>query len=126
MECVKLGYSQIQKSKPGASIDLNETLPTEAVPSRFYSPAARTGRTMGRVVRVPPMPNRLSAYIQSCLDKAAECDRKALEARDPDTARFFELLAARWRLTAANRDFSNRVEDILRSLRGGPFHSGFG
>ena len=54
---------------------------------------------------------------QYCLDKAAECDRKALDARNPDAADAFKRLAARWRLAAANRDFTNKVEDILRSLR---------
>jgi hypothetical protein len=63
------------------------------------------------------MLDRLSASVQYCLDKAAECDRKALEARDPDTAKTFERIAAKWRLTAANRDFSKKVEDILRTLR---------
>jgi hypothetical protein len=61
------------------------------------------------------MLNRMSA--QYCLDKAAECDRKALEARDPDATKTVELIAAKWRLAAANRDFTNKVEDILRSLR---------
>ena len=62
------------------------------------------------------MLDRLSANVQYCLDKD-ECDRKALEARDPDTAKTFERIAAKWRLTAANRDFSKKVEDILRTLR---------
>jgi len=61
------------------------------------------------------MLDRMSA--QYCLDKAAECDRKALEARDPDATKTFELIAAKWRLAAANRDFTNKVEDFLRSLR---------
>ena len=61
------------------------------------------------------MLDRMSA--QYCLDKAAECERKALDARDPDAAEAFKRIAVRWRLAAANRDFANKVEDILRSLR---------
>jgi hypothetical protein len=61
------------------------------------------------------MLDRMSA--QYCLDKAAECDQKALAARHPDAADTFKRLAARWRLAAANRDFTSKVEDILRSLR---------
>jgi hypothetical protein len=70
---------------------------------------------MGGFGERPSMLDRMSA--QYCLDKAAECDRKALDARDPDAAKTFELIAGRWRLAAANRDFTNKVEDILRSLR---------
>ena len=61
------------------------------------------------------MLHRMSA--QYCRDKAAECDRKALDARDPDAAKAFERIAVRWRLAAANLDFTDKVEDILRSLR---------
>lgn len=50
------------------------------------------------------MLDRMSA--QYCLDKAAECDRKSLEARDPDATKTVELIAAKWRLAAANRDFT--------------------
>lgn len=70
---------------------------------------------MGGFGERPSMLDRMSA--QYCLDKAAECDRKALDARDPDAAKTFELIAGRWRLAAANRDFTDKVEDILRSLR---------
>jgi hypothetical protein len=61
------------------------------------------------------MLDRLTA--QYCLDKAAECERKAQAARSPDAAKTFERLAASWRVAAANRDFNKKVEDILRDLR---------
>jgi GrpB-like predicted nucleotidyltransferase (UPF0157 family) len=64
-----------------------------------------------------PMPDRLAGKHQYCLEKAAECDRKALEARDPDAATEFKSIAARWRVAAATRDFNHRVEHILRTLR---------
>jgi hypothetical protein len=54
---------------------------------------------------------------QYCLDKAVECDRKAAQARDPNAAKEFQSLAARWRVAAATRDFNHKVEDILRTLR---------
>ena len=57
---------------------------------------------------------------QYCLNKAAECDRKARQAQDPETAKSFERIAASWRVAAATRDFSDRVEDILRNLRNAP------
>ncbi|HEY8442698.1 MAG TPA: hypothetical protein VIK79_14790 [Xanthobacteraceae bacterium] len=63
------------------------------------------------------LPNRLSDNRQYCLDKAAECDRKVAQARNPNAAKEFQSLAARWRVAAATRDFNHKVEDILRTLR---------
>jgi hypothetical protein len=66
---------------------------------------------------LPMLPDRLVGNRQYCLDKAAECDRKAAQASDPHAAKAFESLAARWRVAAATRDFNRKVEDILRRLR---------
>jgi hypothetical protein len=66
---------------------------------------------------LPMLPDRLVGNRQYCLDKAAECDRKAAEAPDPYAAKAFKSLAARWRVAAATRDFNRQVEDILRRLR---------
>jgi hypothetical protein len=63
------------------------------------------------------MPDRLGGDHQYCLDKAAECERKAAHARDPEAAKEFQSIAARWRVAAATRDFNHKVEDILRTLR---------
>jgi hypothetical protein len=63
------------------------------------------------------MPDRLPGNRQYCLDKAVDCDRKAAQARDPNAAKEFQSLAARWRVAAATRDFNHKVEDILRTLR---------
>ncbi len=63
------------------------------------------------------LPDRLAGSRQFCLDKAAESDRKAAQARDPNAAKEFRSLAARWRVAAATRDFNHKVEDILRTLR---------
>jgi hypothetical protein len=48
---------------------------------------------------------------------SVECDRKAAQARDPNAAKEFQSLAARWRVAAATRDFNHKVEVILRKLR---------
>ncbi len=50
------------------------------------------------------LPDRLAGNRQYCLDKAAECDSKAAQARDPNAAKEFQSLAARWRVAAATRD----------------------
>ena len=63
------------------------------------------------------LPDRLVGNRQYCLDKAAECDRRAAQVRDPTAAKTFQSLAARWRVAAATRDFNHKVEDILRRLR---------
>ena len=63
------------------------------------------------------LPDRLPGNRQYCLDKAVECDRKAAQARDPNAAKEFQSLAARWRVAAATRDFNHKVKDILRTLR---------
>jgi hypothetical protein len=65
----------------------------------------------------PMLHDRLPGNRQYCLDKAVECDRKAAQARDPNAAKEFQSLAARWRVAAATRDFNHKVEDILRTLR---------
>jgi hypothetical protein len=64
------------------------------------------------------MPDLLAGNHQYCLDKAAECDRRAAQTRDPDAAKEFRSIAARWRVAAATRDFNHKVEDILQTLRG--------
>ncbi len=46
------------------------------------------------------LPDRLPGNRQNCLDKAVECDRKAAQARDPNAAKEFQSLAARWRVAA--------------------------
>ena len=38
------------------------------------------------------LPDRLAGNRQYCLDKAAECDRKAAHARDPHAAKEFQSL----------------------------------
>ena len=60
---------------------------------------------------------RVTGNRQYCLDKAADCERKAAQARHPDAAKEFQSIAARWRVAAATRDFNQKVEDILRTLR---------
>jgi hypothetical protein len=47
------------------------------------------------------LPHRLPRNGQYCLDKAIECDRKAAQAREPNAAKEFQSLAARWRVAAA-------------------------
>jgi hypothetical protein len=64
-----------------------------------------------------PMSDLLTGNRQYCLDKAADCERKAAQARHPDAAKEFQSIAARWRVAAATRDFNQKVEDILRTLR---------
>ena len=64
-----------------------------------------------------PMSDLLTGNRQYCLDKAADCERKAAQARHPDAAKEFQSIAARWRVAAATRDFTQKVEDILRTLR---------
>jgi hypothetical protein len=63
-----------------------------------------------------PMSDLLTGNRQYCLDKAADCERKAAQARHPDAAKEFQTIAARSRVAAAMRDFNNKVEDILRTL----------
>jgi hypothetical protein len=63
------------------------------------------------------MSDLLTGNRQYCLDKAADCERKAAQARHPDAAKEFQSIAARWRVAAATRDFTQKVEDILRTLR---------
>ena len=65
------------------------------------------------------MSDLLTGNRQYCLDKAADCERKAAQARHPDAAKEFQSIAARWRVAAATRDFNQKVEDILRTLRVG-------
>ncbi len=48
------------------------------------------------------LPDRLPGNRQYCLDKAVECDRKAAQARDPNAAKEFQSLAARWRVARVN------------------------
>jgi hypothetical protein len=67
-----------------------------------------------------PMSDLLTGNRQYCLDKAADCERKAAQARHPDAAKEFQSIAARWRVAAATRDFTQKVEDILRTLRAAP------
>jgi hypothetical protein len=68
--------------------------------------------TMGGFGERPSMLDRMSA--QYCLDKAAECDRKALDARDPDAAKTLPGGGV-WQPQTAISPIG--VEDILRSLR---------
>jgi hypothetical protein len=63
------------------------------------------------------MTDLLPGNQQYCLDKAADCERKAAQARHPDAVREFQTIAARWRVAAATRDFNNKVEDIVRTFR---------
>ena len=89
----------------------------------FYSSADRAMTQSSqrandwRMECLPMVPDRLPGNRQYCLDKAVECDRKAAQVRDPNAAKEFQSLAARWRVAAATRDFNHKVEDILRTLR---------
>ena len=59
-----------------------------------------------------PMSDLLTGNRQYCLDKAADCERKAAQARHPDAAKEFQSIAARWRVAAATRDFTQKVEAL--------------
>ena len=55
----------------------------------------------------------MSAQVQTCLEKAAHCDRMASIVADPDAKALFADAAKRWRDTARRIE---RLEDDLARL----------
>jgi hypothetical protein len=71
-------------------------LAVEALVSDLLVAAAVQARGSLRNVR-DEGPNVKSAKIQSFLDKAEECEIKALRTKDPDVRLSFSQLARQWR-----------------------------
>jgi hypothetical protein len=55
----------------------------------------------------------MSAQVETCLEKAADCDRMASIAADPEAKVLFADAAKRWRDTAKRIE---RLEDELTKL----------
>ena len=61
---------------------------------------------------------RSSPAVQHCQGRAAECNRLAELANNPETRKGYETLAESWRALAENHEFIEKMDRFLGYARG--------
>lgn len=62
-----------------------------------------------------------SKYVRECLERAADCRRRAQEACDAEMQAVWERQEARWRELARSEDLSSRITTFLHLHDGATF-----